>query len=83
MLCLSRRIGASEAILVRVHYSRSDALVKLLESNGIDPSVLDGMNDVIQIEPLKMAWIKGCHQIIIGIQADDHIQIVRNEIDGT
>lgn len=83
MLCLSRRIGASESINVRVHYRKSPALIRLLESNGICPSVLDGICDVVQVEPLRMAWIKGDRQIVIGIKAEDHVQIVRSEIDET
>ena len=81
MLCLSRRIGESETINIRIRYDRCPALIKLLELHGINPSIMAGLSDMISVEPLKMITIKGQHQVVIGVRAENHIQIVRNEID--
>lgn len=84
MLMLSRRISedGTEAINVYVRYDRNIALCNMLREIGIDPSRLSLLNDTITVYPLRIDNPTGCEEeIVIGIDAARHIDIVRSEID--
>ncbi len=85
MLMLSRKIGdgdSGEHINIRVRYSANPMLCRLLRNAGIDPKCLIGISDCITISPVRMDNPTGNEEeIVIGIVAAKHVDIVRSEID--
>lgn len=80
MLMLSRRVG--ETINLKVHYSRNAALRKMVYQLGIDPDLLERITDTVQFTLERIENVTGLEdELVLGIDAAKHIDIVRSEID--
>lgn len=80
MLMLSRRID--EAINVYVHFDRNPVFCKMIREFGIDPQWFASVCEVITITPTQFDNPTGQdEEIVIGIDAARHVDIVRSEID--
>ena len=80
MLMLSRRVGEKVNIYIRL--DQNAALRHMIEKLGIDPCLLSRITDSISIELVRIEDVTGCEEeLILGIDAPQHIDIVRSEID--
>lgn len=83
MLCISRRVGADdpERIHFYINYSECRALCDLVEELGGSPRLLDTIHDRMSIELIRHETYGRGPEVVIGIKAPQHVEIVRNELD--
>lgn len=81
MLCLARTVGSDEKINFYINYNECRALCDLVEELGGSPRLLDTIRDRMTIELVREVYNPNQLEVVVGIKAPMHVEILRNELD--
>lgn len=81
MLCLARTVDSDEKINFYINYNECRALCDLVEELGGSIRMLDTIRDKMTVELVREIYNPQRLEIVVGIKAPMHIEILRNELD--
>lgn len=84
MLCLGRTVGDPQSFVnIKVIHRCNPKLVSIIRSLGGDPDVLNDVVDTITVQPTQWRSVgePARREIVLGFNADRHVEIIRSEVD--